>query len=192
MKRPYQNIRAAEEDMNDVAPNTSDSPPIVIEVDDCACNSEEKPALKRARITSSSYSSACDCNALNLLIKAVERVSRSSSTNSSTISIVDRVPSMCHEIPAVTDSRSPSATDGSVMGRESRVSMDDPSPVPLKSIVYLKPPSFPPVLPKGRPLMAPPRLPTNLQPGQILLRNTAEKNASSSPPVKKLQQKLLL
>ena len=165
--------------MDDVLTSTSSKvPPIVIEVENCACRkvtetsssssfSEENP-LKRLR---TSRGTACDCSSLNLLVKAMERVSRVAAASSSAVKIVDRVPSMCHEI-AVAKSRSADASLEADNG---------PSPVPVKSIVYYKrpsgsrlppPPLYPAVLPKGRPLMAPPRLPTNLRPGQIMLRNT--------------------
>ncbi|KAG7342559.1 hypothetical protein IV203_007652 [Nitzschia inconspicua] len=170
MKRPYQERN---EDTDDVpAPTTSNESPIIIEVDDCACDTSIRgdkdvcqPPSKRVRTATASNS--CDCSSLNLLVKAMERVSRITTSSSSAIKIVDRVPSLCHEI--APDSISRSALDDSSWPE------NHPSPVPIKSIVYVKreprlPVLLPPILPKGRPLMPPPRLPTNMQPGQIFLR----------------------
>ncbi|KAG7363758.1 hypothetical protein IV203_027119 [Nitzschia inconspicua] len=181
MKRPYQERN---EDTDDVpAPTTSNEFPIIIEVDDCACDTairgdKDVCQTPSKRVRRSTASNSCDCSSLNLLVKAMERVSRGTST-SSAIKIVDRVPSLCHEIAPESISRS--ALDDSSWPE------NHPSPVPIKSIVYAKREprlpvlaqhSLPPFLPKGRPLMPPPRLPTNMQPGQIFPRKNYHSTVS--------------
>jgi hypothetical protein len=181
MKRPFEHSHADDDDIGKLTTSASNPPPIVIEVDECACIEASVPLLsdenppKRAR-------TLCDCTSLNLLVKAMERISRVPS-ESGFVKVVDRVPSMCHEVTAIADCRSTS--DASRTLDRAYKSLGDrrhPPPMPIKSIVYYKRPSATlhssrllPVLPLGRPLMAPPRLPTSLRPGQIMRRNNKHK-----------------
>jgi hypothetical protein len=179
MKRPFHNIVSDDVDIDNLTTTTSNHPPVVIEVGDCACCEASAPSLseenpcKRAR-------TCCGCTSLNLLVKAMERISRIPS-NSGLVKVVDRVPSMCLETTAFTDSRS-SSSASETRADEAVEYHRHPPPVSVKSTLYLKKPfvrlnssRFPPVLPQGRPLMAPPRLPTNLRPGQVMLRNNRHK-----------------
>ncbi|KAG7343463.1 hypothetical protein IV203_021408 [Nitzschia inconspicua] len=170
MKRPYKYLN---EEIDEIHSNTSTESSIVIEMDDCTCGttiaeasfSNSRPQRKRVRMVSapnSRYSSP-----LNILAKTT---GPSLGPTSSAIQIADRIPTLCHEIPPDVVSRS--ASD------ESSLPANGPSPMPIKLIVSSKLPQtscmeffLPPVLPNGQPLTRPPRLPTNLKPGQILLPN---------------------
>ncbi|KAG7372630.1 hypothetical protein IV203_018773 [Nitzschia inconspicua] len=172
MKRPYKNLN---EEIDEIHSNTSaESSSIVIEMDDCtygttiaeaSFSKDSRPQRKRYRMVSapnSRYGSP-----LSILAKTTGPIL---GPISSAIQIADRIPTLCHEIPPDVVSRS--ASD------ESSLPANGPSPMPIKLIVFSKLPQkscmecfLPPVLPKGQPLMRPPRLPTNLQPRQILLPN---------------------
>jgi hypothetical protein len=179
MKRPFQHSHVDDDDdIDKLTTTSSNQPPIVIEVDDCACREASTPLLwdenpcKRAR-------TACDCSSLNLLVTAME-ISRTPS-DSGLVKVVDRVPSMCHEVAAFVDCRSSSSASGARVDESFEEHQHSP-PTPSKAMVYHKRFSssvfssrLPPVLPVGRPLMAPPRLPTNLRPGQIMLRHDRQK-----------------
>jgi hypothetical protein len=180
MKRPFQIIHADDDDNDKCTTSPLNQATIVIEVDDCAClevsspSHEDEFSSKRAR-------TSCDCSSLNLLVKAMERISRIPS-ETGPVRVVDRVPSMCHEVPAVADSRSSYSASWARLD-ESIGDHRHPPLVPIKSkvghkrlCVSFNSSRLPPVLPLGRPLMAPPRLPTNMRPGQIMLRNNVQKD----------------
>ena len=162
----------------------------IIEPDDCTACSPE-PATKRQR-TGTTTSSSCDCSSLNLLLRAIDEQQKKKPTQEQR-KMVDRVPSMCFEI-AESSSTSASSTASVAKASATSSSDDGPSPMPMKKLIASRrdqsmkqvqqrpsagwmSPLLPSITMMGglfptgtRPLMPPPRLPTHLAPGQILLR----------------------
>ena len=154
-KRSYsESSQATNDDENSsqvlVAPLSKTAVPIVIEVDDDCHHDAKAPLSKRLKTSAA----ATNCTSLNLLVKAMETIQRD---DDDTDVVVDRVPSLCHEILKNQSADSSVATDA--------------FPVESIRIPPIGRPLTKPSLPKGRPLLAPPRLPAHLKPGQILVRN---------------------
>jgi hypothetical protein len=132
--------------------------PAVIEPDECLCRS-----AKRAR--------TCDCSSLNLLVEAIENVASNETRQqrhqqqAQQKTIVDKVPSMFHEIVLANSSNGTPASSNASTGAPSSIFDDVSSSFCGEALL----PPLPKGIPMGKPLMAPPRLPTNLMPGQILL-----------------------
>jgi hypothetical protein len=179
MKRSYQHIRKSSDGLNDHGDSSTQVAPILIELEDDASRNSKRPRKNDTL--------------LNLLIRAIVEEQIHSRH-------VDGVGTDAENIRDTNSSNDDSTTESTITSSTAanspnnemdssaatqivdRIPLDDRSLSHASSNERLSPDSSFSPLPNGRPLMAPPRLPSHFVPGQVRFIATNSKPLKMTQP----------